>query len=1101
MTLNRYKRYNNITGWVVFLIALITYSLTVEPTVSLWDCGEFLASTYKLEVGHPPGAPLFMLLGRFFALFSPSPEKAALFINFISVTASAFTILFLFWSITYFAKKILITNNAFEKKQVIAVYVSGIIGALAYTFSDTFWFSAVEAEVYALSSFFTAVVFWAILKWEEVSNERYANKWLILIAFLMGLSIGVHLLNLLAIPAIVFIYYFKNYKVDFYGILKAFFVSILILVFVMYGIIQGYVWLASKFELFFVNQLGLPFKSGLFFFIIVTLGLLVLGIYKTILKNKPLMNTVYTAILVILIGYSSYAVIMIRSAANPPMDENNPENVFSLLSYLNREQYGSRPLFYGHYYDAEFERNVDGSIKSEPLYTYIPDGDHYLKIKKTNPKYFYDPERETFFPRMYSRDDNHIHAYQNWGQVEPGETPSFGNNLRFFISYQLQNMYFRYFMWNFSGRQNGEQSFGGILNGNTLTGVNFIDEIMLGSQDNLPKHFREDKSRNIYFMLPLILGLIGLLFSFQKDPKNASVILLLFFFTGIAIVMYLNQTPYQPRERDYAYAGSFYAFSIWIGIGATAVYYFFSRRIKKILALIITALLVLPVPLIIAAENWDDHDRSGKYTARDAAKMYLDSCEENAILFTYGDNDTFPLWYMQEVEGYRTDVKVVNLSLLGTDWYIDQMRMQSYEAPPVPFKMDSKLYREGIRDAIYVTENPELYIDEKYQENEIKFKANFADLKKMLIEILKVSDYPQKSKAEYSVIENNLPSILPIKFAQIVNNLSGKKFTDQYRINENRALALKDSTTNFLTSITKEHLPLPVAMDFVGSDKDESKLSSGRGEKIVYLPAKKLSLNVPWPSVANSSTFTAEELSKFEKNIKWTLPGSYLFKNDMAVLEIIARNNWKRPIYFATSVPTQSMLGLNKYFRLEGFAYRLVPYKTDGKNAYINSDVLYDRMMNTFTWDGFKADDVYFGTFDLRNFRILEIRETFAKLASRLIEEKKYKEAEAVLDKCMEIMPDSKVPIGSDTYEIIHGYYKINRVEKAGKIVDLLTEKYREELIYLTGKEGMFSEKVGADLYELVDNINRLTKLTDDYSQSERKKKLEDLLSNISIAN
>jgi hypothetical protein len=1094
MTLKQYKLYNTVMAWGVFLIALITYGLTVEPTVSLWDCGEFISSAYKLEVGHPPGAPLYMLLGRFFSIFAPSPEKVALMINYVSVLASAFTILFLFWSITYFAKKLLVTNNQFDKGSVFAIFASGVTGALAYTFSDSFWFSAVEAEVYALSSLFTAIVFWSVLKWEEVSAEKYANRWLIFIAFMMGLSIGVHLLNLLAIPAIVFIYYYKNYKVDFYGIVKAFIISILILAIVMYVIIQGYVLIASKFELLFVNQFGLPFKSGLFFFILLTIGLLVFGIYKTYKKNKVLMNTIYTAVLVILIGYSSFAVIMIRSAANPPMDENNPENVFSLLSYLNREQYGSRPLFYGQYYDAEFERNTDGSIKSKPVYTYIPDNGDYLRIKKTNPKYLYEDERETIFPRMYSRDENHVSAYQNWGQVEQGESPSFGNNLRFFVSYQLGSMYFRYFLWNFSGRQNGEQSFGGIMNGNAVTGVNFIDEIMLGSQDNLPSHFKNDKSRNVYYMLPLLLGLIGLLFSFQKDQKNASVILLLFFFTGIAIVFYLNQTPYQPRERDYAYAGSFYAFSIWIGLGITGIYHFFQQRTKKTIALVLTVMLAIPVPTIMAADNWDDHDRSGKYTGRDAAKYYLDSCEKNAILFTYGDNDTFPLWYVQEVEGYRTDIKIVNLSLLGTDWYIDQMRMQTYDAKAVPFKMNSKLYREGVRDAIYVTENPELYIDDKYLGNEIKYKAQFASLKELMLSILQSSDYPTLNSKDFETVKTALPGITPVKFSQIAANLSEPDFTVKYRINEEKSKYLYTKAGEFLKAISDEHLPLNLAMDFVGSDKKESKLPAGSGESIVYLPSKKLSLTVPWPSVARSSTFTAEELAKFEKNIKWTIPGSYLFKNDIAVLEIIARNNWERPIYFATSVPTQSMLGLNKYFRLEGFAYRLVPYKTDGAEAYINTDILYENLMHKFDWESMTAKNVYFGTFDLRNFRILAIRETFAKLADKLIVEGKNKKAEEVLDKCIQIMPDEKVPYDMSLFEIIRNYYKIGQNEKAGKIIDLLASRYKEEFIYLSGKEGMFSQQVAGDYYELVDNVSRLIKLTEEFKQPDRKGVLEKVM-------
>ena len=1085
MLSGKYKFYNNIIAWIVFLIALITYSLTVEPTVSLWDCGEFIASSYKLEVGHPPGAPLFMLMGRFFSLFTSSLEKVAVMINYVSVLSSAFTILFLFWTVTYFAKKLIVKTGEITKTNALAIFASGITGALAYTFSDTFWFSAVEAEVYANSSLFTAVVFWAILKWEAISDEKYSNRWLIFIAYMMGLSIGVHLLNLLAIPAIVFVYYFKKYKTTNKGIFYASLLSVVLVAFVMYGIIQGYLVIASKFELLFVNSFGLGYNSGLFAFIILTILILAYGIYYSLKKKKIVLNTIFTAITVILIGYSSFTIIMIRSNANPPMDENNPENVFALLSYLNREQYGSRPLFYGQYYDTDFERTSDGQVKSKPRYTYIPDKGKYLKIEKTNPEYFYKSDGKIFFPRMYSRKQHHVSAYQNWGGVDQGEKPTFRNNLAYFMKYQMGHMYFRYFMWNFSGKQNNLQSHGTISKGNVLTGIPFIDSNLVGDQRKLPDKMKNDKSRNVYYMLPLILGLIGLIYSLRTDKKNFTVLMLLFFFMGIAIVVYLNQTPYQPRERDYAYAGSFYAFTIWIGLGIAAIYNFFKSKVNLKIATALTLFFAVPIPVIMAVQNWDDHDRSGRFTARDMAKNYLNSCDENAILFTYGDNDTFPLWYAQEVEGYRTDIKVVNLSLLGTDWYINQMRTKTYEASPVPFKMEPQLYREGIRDAVYVMENPEEFIDEKYKTYEIKLKNQFNRLKENLKDILSNSDYPKLNKKEFESINEQMNKVSPIQFAAIISKLSDEKFIANYNIDLHSVDEIFALTQIFLKKISDEHLPLQYAMNFVASDDYNTKLSGGSSNEIDYLPSKKLSLNVPWPMVANSASFTLKELSLFEKNIKWEINKTYIFKNDMAVLEIIARNQWKRPIYFATSVPYDNYYGLLKYFRLEGFAYRLVPYKNDASSVSINTEIMYDNLINKFSWGRMNADDVYIDNFNIRNFRIMEIRKTFALLASSLINEGKTKKATKVLDKCMEIMPNKIMPFDDSMLGIVNNYYMLGEVEKADNIIVTILNTYKQYLIYYNSLNDRHLMSVLSDKFNALKDIKKFIEITKIHSRND----------------
>ena len=687
-----FKRLNLLLGWTSFLIALIVYLITLEPTVSLWDCGEFIASSYKLQVGHPPGAPLFLLIGRVFSLLTSDTEQVAKMINAVSAFASAFTIMFLFWTISHLLKKMF--DNA------IIILGGALVGAMAYTFSDTFWFSAVEGEVYATSSLFTAVVFWAILKWENVADEPGSNRWLVLIAYLIGLSIGVHLLNLLAIPAIVLVYYFRKYKVTRRGVVYALGISLAILVFIMYGIIPGIVKAATVAEKFFTNTLGLHYNVGVVIYVTVLLGALVYGIYRTqFLRKNVLWNTVLISITVIIIGYSSYALIVIRSLAGPPMNENRPENVFSLLSYLNREQYGDRPLLSGHLYNSEVE---DLEYK-KPVYVLNKEKNEY-EVAYRKPELVMSGSK-VLLPRMYSRDANHKQAYAEFGTIRDPNNPTYMDNLEFFIRYQVGHMYLRYFMWNFVGRQNDIQGHGNVLHGNWVSGIPFIDA-RIGPQKLLPKSMKEHPARNRYFFLPFLLGLMGMFFQLEKKVRDFWVVMSLFILTGFAIVVYLNQTPYQPRERDYAYAGSFYAFSIWIGIGVAGIFRILHSKFKEnISALAAVVISLVAVPFVMAAENWDDHDRSGRYVARDIARNYLNSCDKNAILFTVGDNDTFPLWYVQDVEGIREDVRIVNMMLFNMDWYIDQMRWKNYTSEPLKFSLPMSKYRDGTNNSIYVREN------------------------------------------------------------------------------------------------------------------------------------------------------------------------------------------------------------------------------------------------------------------------------------------------------------------------------------------------------------------------------------------------------------
>jgi len=973
------RLYNRILGWLVFLIAAIVYLLTLEPTTSLWDCGEFIASAYKLQVGHPPGAPLFMIVARFFSLFAGgNVTKVALMVNALSGLVSAFTILFLFWTITHLAVKVIKPGDQLKSWEFVAILGSGLIGALTYTFSDTFWFSAVEGEVYASSSLFTAIVFWAILKWENIADEKYANRWLIFIAYLMGLSIGVHLLNLLAIPAIVLVYYFKKYTPTTRGIITALIISGIILGGVMYVIIPGVIWFASKFELLFVNGFGLPYNTGVLFYAALLIGGLIYGILYTHKRKKVIANTIILMITVIILGYSSFSMIVIRSLANPPMNENNPSTVFSLMYYLNREQYGDRPLIKGQYFNAPHPQITEG----KRTYTQR-NGKYVVTNRKTVTTY--DKEFTTLFPRMYSNSPEHIQVYLEWAGLEekdlyyprqdengaivtnrngkivyernnPKKKPGFGSNLKFFFSYQLGHMYFRYFMWNFSGRQNDVQGYGGPLNGNWITGISAIDKNIIGSVENMPDEIKNHPARNKYYLLPLILGLIGLFYHLNKHKKDFSIVTMLFVLTGIAIFVYLNQTPNQPRERDYAYAGSFYAFAIWIGLGVLGIVDLIGKKAKNVPVLVfITLMCLVFVPGIMARENWNDHDRSGRYTARDIAYDYLVSCEPNSILFTGGDNDTFPLWYAQEVEGIRTDVRIVNLMLLNMDWYIDQMKCKVYESDPLPLTLKSEQYTNGTRDAVHVYER----FDQAYDAREI--------------------------------------------------------------------------------------------VQFIVSDLNSTKLAARNGEFLDYVPARKFFLQVDSAKVIENGTVKSANASKIVKKVEGRITGNFLSKSNLATLDILANNNWERPVYFVGTNHTDE-LGLSDYTQLDGLAYRLVPIKTVTRSNFekgrIDTEILYNKLMNEFKYGRMNEDDVILDHFHLRTLSVIRLRFRFMRLAIALSEEGDYKRAEEVLDRIIELTPHEKIPYHLFMPGIAETYFRINQFEKGTAIYKKMLDISDRHLAY-----------------------------------------------------
>lgn len=970
-----YKKLNNIIGWIIWAIASFVYLSTIEPTTSFWDCGEFIAAAYNLEVGHPPGAPLFMLIGRFFTMFT-TPENAAVAINAMSALSSSFTILFLFWSITAIVKKLVVKTDEIDKPAMLAIFGSAIVGSLAYTFSDSFWFSATEAEVYALSSLFTAIVFWAILKWEAVYTEKHSVRWIVLIAYLIGLSIGVHLLNLLAIPAMVFVYYFKTRELTFKNLAIAFGISILILGTIQSLIIPGTVKVGFMFELLFVNTLNLPFNSGLLFYIATLAALSVLGLYYTQKKGKQVWNTIILCVTVLLIGFSTYSIIMIRSAANPPMDENNPENAFTLLSYLNREQYGSMPLLYGQYFNTPLDAK-EPFVQDKPQYFQDKSLGKYVLVnkgQKTKPNY--DEKLSGFFPRMWSSQAHHVRTYKEWTdfkgkkmRASNGETisiPTFGENLKFFFSYQLNHLYFRYFMWNFVGRQNDVQGHGEITNGNWISGVKFIDEMRLGNQDKLPSSITDNPANNTYFFLPLLLGLLGMVYQYKKDKKDFLVIMLLFFFTGIAIIINQNQSV-QPRERDYAYVGSFYAFAIWMALGVYALYDILSKKMSRIAgAGLATTICLLGAPVLMASQNWDDHDRSKRYTARDFAKNYLNSCAPNAILFTNGDNDTFPLWYVQDVERYRTDVRVVNLSLLNTDWYIEQMRRKAWDSDGIPQMLPENKIRNNNNDYVYIYDR----------------------------------------------------------------GIEG--YTD-------------------VDDIIK----------FVTDDTPKSKITGNDNKQIDYIPTKNLKVSVDKDKVLANGTVSKDRADRVVDNIEWTLSGNGIYKKDLIILDILAANNWDRPVYFAITTGDDAYLGLTDYFQIEGLAYRLVPYKAqsfDGQTGEVNTDLMYDNLMTKFEWGGMDKGNIFM---DENNKRMcMNFRNNFARLAGELIRQGKKEQAVKALDKCLEVLPKHNVPYNQFMVSIAEHYYKLKEIEKANDIVKTLINQYNEELNYYTSLKGSFRKNV-----------------------------------------
>jgi tetratricopeptide (TPR) repeat protein len=1066
-----YKNLNNIVGWLVFAIATFTYCATIEPTASFWDCGEYIACAQKLEVGHPPGAPLFLLIAKFFSLFSfGDAAKAAMWVNVMSALCSSFSILFLFWSITRLARKVMIkAGEQITDGKMYAILGAGAVGALAYTFSDSFWFSAVEGEVYAMSSFFTAIVFWAILKWEEESDGSGATRWLILIAYLMGLSIGVHLLNLLVIPAICFIFYYKKYKFSWGGWIITGILSLIILGGIQAGVIPGIVKLSADYELYFTNKLGMGFNTGTILYFILLLSFLVstimyslsgkesqfkIAFYSSILfavisaatgqgfgaivvrliimggmvaalyylKNKrEILNTVALSFAMILIGYSSFFVLVIRSQANTPMDENDPENAITLLSYLNREQYGDWPIGYGNYYNAPLDAQKpykDGNpvyARNEKTGKYVITDDRKESIPN------YDPEFCTVFPRMWSTQSNHEAAYRYWGDVKGkamrksggmnGEdetvyVPTFAENLRYFRKYQIGYMYLRYFGWNFIGRQNDVQGLtGNPTEGNVITGFKGLDDKLYSiDTENVPSNVMNNKATNKFYGLPLILGLIGMVYHIRKHRSSAFVVSALFLLTGFAIVIYLNQYPFQPRERDYAYAASFYAWAIWIGFGVLAIFEMIAKKGNARSAGIIATIVTLSIPCLMASEGWDDHTRAKRTMSRDFAVNYLNSCAKNAILFTNGDNDTFPLWYAQEVEGIRTDIRVVNLSLLQTDWYINQMRRKAYDSDPVPFTLAPEKYIQGTRDVVYFNDQ----------------NLGYVDIKEL--------------------------------------------------------------------------------MKFVDSDDPKDKwLAPGREKPIDILPSKKMKISVDSALVVNNGTVPKEMAGRVLKSLNWEVRKNYVLKNDLMILDLLAANDWKRPVYFAVTTGADSYLNLDKFLQLEGLAFRLVPIESTPQEMAsggprIAEDIMYKNVMG-FANGGMNQDGVYLDENCLRMASNMRIQ--IGQLASTLSDKGKKAQALKVLDKAMADMPEKNVPYDATMYSICLAYYQAGNVQKASEIAKRLFDIFERDLMVYNKMKPDNRNAYGREIRQASDILSRLATITGAFGSKELSAQLTTRLKNV----
>lgn len=1188
-----YSKWNAYLGWLVFAIASAVYLMTIESTASLWDCGEYITAAYKLEVGHPPGAPLFMVLGRLFSFFA-APENVAVYINALSAISSSLTILFMFWSLTLLIKKIVLKQgDDLSGGTQIAIFSAAAVGSLAYTFSDSFWFSAVEGEVYAMASLFTAVIFWAILKWDEEMeqiqhgsklSDLRPNRWLLLIFFMLGLAIGVHLLGILVVPAIGYMIYFRTQEqVTVKGLLLTGVISVVALGFIQEAVIPGSIAMASNFEVSFVNSLGLPFYSGTIFFFILLISACLYVVRYAHRAGKTVLYNAMMGLVMLLIGYGSFAVIVIRSNSNTPLDENDPENLVTLHSYLKREQYGSAPILFGPYWNSfrngeemteegpkildrsawkdlsayflrrfvvienDVEVKAFASEKEAEAWVKANKGAYSIEEKyyESNASIREDAvatySQTTFFPRMYNGEGSgaalHRQLYAKWSGYNENDgtsteigrdgkrLPTFGENLTYFLRYQVNFMYMRYFMWNFAGRQNDLQGHGDNMHGNWLSGISFLDEARLGSQEYAPYYTQENPGRNTYFMLPLILALLGLIFHYRKMPKDAFILTLAFLFTGLAIVVYLNQKPYEPRERDYAYAGSFYFFAMWIGIGVYAIFDLLKKYLKesKVRASIATALGLI-VPVIMGSQNWDDHDRSGKTSARDLAHNYLESCGKNGILFTNGDNDTFPLWYLQEVEGKRTDVRVCNLSLMGTDWYTNQMKLKTYESDPLPikFREDQILMYAGNTDQVYFMPLLQLFSQNlsdtiikkvldlrlKHNPSEAKMAAGYFDQRAQVLFADVVAKSPEAELLKTQIASTDSTNMIAATIDKY------QKVFQLFEAARNGQVEFKNNTGQELQELLEQYERIWSAVDFADAMafvRDDANMITDEQNKFSFFPSSKFALKVNRQNaiasgVLSSKTKAAnvadEIVFEFDPERTQALP-----RDEVMMMDVVANNDWKRGIYFSSNRGSSFSIALLSagYIKQVGMAYALTPAKKEP--ALMDVDQMEKNMLETYIFGDMANPNVLTDYYARRH--TIQYRANFLLLAEQLYALGRKNEAVKVLDRSMQIMPEETVmdygdinpvdPFNSLNYNKAHNqfmfqgqdirplnagilhefvqlYYLLGQTKKAEALGQKILENYQTVVAYFehSDVEMAGNEENAEDLIAVADALLKM---------------------------
>ena len=1188
-----YSKWNAYLGWLIFAIASAVYLMTIESTASLWDCGEYITAAYKLEVGHPPGAPLFMVLGRLFSFFA-APENVAVYINALSAISSSLTILFMFWSLTLLIKKIVLKQGEdLSGGTQIAIFSAAAVGSLAYTFSDSFWFSAVEGEVYAMASLFTAVIFWAILKWDEEMefiqhgsklSDLRPNRWLLLIFFMLGLAIGVHLLGILVVPAIGYMIYFRTQEqVSIKGLVLTGVISIVALGFIQEAVIPGSIAMASNFEVSFVNSLGLPFYSGTIFFFILLISACLYIVRYAHRAGKTILYNAMMGLVMLLIGYGSFAVIVIRSNANTPLDENDPENLVTLHSYLKREQYGSAPILFGPHWNSFrngeemtedgpkiLDRSAWKDLSAYFLRRFVviendvevkafaseTEAEAWVKANKgaysIEEKYYESNasirqgavatySQTTFFPRMYNGEGSgaalHRQLYAKWSGYNENDgtsteigrdgkrLPTFGENLTYFFRYQVNFMYMRYFMWNFAGRQNDLQGHGDNMHGNWLSGISFLDEARLGSQEHAPYYTQENPGRNTYFMLPLILALLGLVFHYRKMPKDAFILTLAFLFTGLAIVVYLNQKPYEPRERDYAYAGSFYFFAMWIGIGVYAIFDLLKKYLKesKVRAGIATALGLI-VPVMMGSQNWDDHDRSGKTSARDLAHNYLESCGKNGILFTNGDNDTFPLWYLQEVEGKRTDVRVCNLSLMGTDWYTNQMKLKTYESDPLPikFREDQILMYAGNTDQVYFMPLLQLFSQNlsdtiikkvldlrlKHNPSEAKMAAGYFDQRAQVLFADVVAKSPEAELLKTQIASTDSTNMIAATIDKY------QKVFQLFEAARNGQVEFKNNTGQDLQELLEQYERIWSAVDFADAMafvRDDANMITDEQNKFSFFPSSKFALKVNRQNaiasgVLSSKTKAAnvadEIVFEFDPERTQALP-----RDEVMMMDVVANNDWKRGIYFSSNRGSSFSIALLSagYIKQVGMAYALTPAKKEP--ALMDVDQMEKNMLETYIFGDMANPNVLTDYYARRH--TIQYRANFLLLAEQLYALGRKNEAIKVLDRSMQIMPEETVmdygdinpvdPFNSLNYNKAHNqfmfqgqdirplnagilhefvqlYYLLGQTKKAEALGQKILENYQTVVAYFehSDVEIAGNEENAEDLIAVTDALLKM---------------------------